>query len=383
MVFGIKVTITFALLSAVTSSVSPKGLPTFESFIQKYGRTYKQGSTEYLERKVAYEKRREDAERQNSNSEKLWTAGVNNLWDWTDEEYQSLLGWDGSVRPERNGHAMVRPHHQIFLQKSNILDDELPKEKLWSKLQMSTQVKNQGPCGSCWAIAAATVLEGHYEIYSGQFRTFSAQQMVSCTPNPRQCGGKGGCSGATAELAMEWVLKNGCATETDVPYAAADESCTVPNATSANQTNLATSSFGMIGWETLPINKYEPLVRALAMDGPVVVAAAASDWSNYDSGIFNGCPKDTVVNHAVTAIGYGEEKGTKYWLIQNSWGDDWGEDGHIRLFRHDKEPYCGMNNDPQAGVACKGETDPVPVCGMCGVLFDSVVPHFKASIADL
>jgi cathepsin L len=333
-----------------------------------------------MERKAAYEKKRDVAEQHNSNSDKLWTAGVNNLWDWTDSEYQSLLGWDSSVRPDRSGHAIVRPH-ESFLQKYKAHGDVLPKDKLWSNLVMSTQVKNQGPCGSCWAIAAATVLEGHYEIYSGKFRTFSAQQMVSCTPNPRQCGGKGGCSGATAELAMEWVLKNGCADETQVPYMADDTKCTVPNATSSNQTNLATSRFGMIGWETLPINKYEPLVRALAMDGPVVVAAAASDWSIYDSGIFNGCPKDTVVNHAVTAIGYGEEKGTKYWLIQNSWGEDWGEAGHIRLQRHDKEEYCGMNNDPQAGVACKGETDPVPVCGMCGVLFDSVVPHFKASIA--
>jgi len=106
-----------------------------------------------------------------------------------------------------------------------------------------------------------------------------------------------------------------------------------------------------------------------------------SDWSNYETGIFSGCPKDAVVNHSVPAIEHCEEKGRKYWLIQNSWGDDWGEDGHIRLFRHDKEPSCGMNNDPQAGVACKGKTDPVPVCGKCEDLFDSVVPHFKAAMS--
>merc|ERR1719440_2019487 len=141
------------------------------------------------------------------------------------------------------------------------------------------------------------------------------------------------------------------------------------------------SSFGMMGWETLPKNEYEPLMRALAEKGPVAVSAAADTWFNYESGIFNGCGKDAVIDHAVVAMGYGEDASTnaKFWLIQNSWGETWGESGHIRLQRIDSGDYCGMNNDPQKGVACEGETTPVPVCGMCGVLFDSVVPHFKGN----
>jgi len=377
MVLGFKVTLNLALFGVTSSSRTTQSLPSFDSFIQKYERSYEHDSAEYHERRAVYEKNRATAQEQNSRSDKMWTAGVNKLWDWTEAEYSKLLGWDSSVRPEgHSSHASVRPH-QTFLQQQG----ELPKEKLWSNLAMSKQVKNQGGCGSCWAVAASTTLEAHYEIYSGKFRTFSVQQMVSCTPNPRECGGKGGCSGATAELAMEWVLKHGLADETAVPYTATDSACTASNATKTNGTmEMAATSFGMTGWETLPINKYEPLVRALYERGPVVVSAAANTWGTYDSGIFNGCEKDSVVNHAVTAIGYGEEKGTKYWLIQNSWGEDWGEEGHIRMQRHSEEAYCGMNNDPQAGVACKGETDPVPVCGMCGILFDSVVPHFKPPV---
>merc|ERR1719197_732280 len=87
-------------------------------------------------------------------------------------------------------------------------------------------------------------------------------------------------------------------------------------------------AFGMTGWETLPKNKYEPLARALAERGPVAVSVAADAWFNYDNGIFNGCGKDAVIDHAVVAMGYGEDAttGNKYWLIQNSWGKDWGED---------------------------------------------------------
>merc|ERR1719263_1492941 len=171
-----------------------------------------------------------------------------------------------------------------------------------------------------------------------------------------------------------------------MPYTGGGGSCTMGSPTldmaqvltddSAAPTSSGGAAFGMTGWETLPKNEYAPLARALAEKGPVAVSVAADTWFNYESGIFNGCGKDAVIDHAVTAIGYGEQDGKKYWVIQNSWGQDWGENGHIRLERHDSDSYCGMNSDPQKGVACEGETAPVPVCGMCGVLFDSVVPHF-------
>jgi len=184
---------------------------------------------------------------------------------------------------------------------------------------------------------------------------------------------------------MDWVLKNGLADASQIPYTAKDGTCTRGSPTKDMAAALIDSSpalfggaaFGMTGWETLPKNEYEPLIRALAERGPVAVSVAADSWFSYESGIFDGCGKDAVVDHAVTAIGYGQENGRKFWVIQNSWGEDWGEDGKIKLLRHDKGDYCGMNNDPQKGVACQGETKPVPVCGMCGVLFDSVVPHFK------
>merc|ERR1719393_775056 len=121
----------------------------------------------------------------------------------------------------------------------------------------------------------------------------------------------------------------------------------------------------MTGWEMLPKNQLEPLMRALVERGPVAVSVAATEWNSYESGIFVAYGKDASSN-------------TKYWTIQNSWGNDWGENGHIRLLRHDSsDAYCGTDDKPEVGTACKGETDPVPVCGMCGVLFDSVVPHFS------
>lgn len=368
------ITVTILALS------NAQGLPSFESFIETHSRSYQQGSAEFQERESLYLQRKADAELQNANPERLWTAGVNKLWDWTEAELKTLRGWDGSNMPEGGSSTRSVKKHATFLQQ----EGDVPTEKTWTNLATAQHIRNQGDCGSCWAIAASTVLEGHTEIYRGSPRTFSAQQIVECTPNPRHCGGDGGCKGATAELAMDWVLKNGCAEAADIPYTAQDAVC--PETTSstaamaqilADDSHPGASSFGMTGWETLPKNEYGPLVHALAEKGPVAVSVAADTWFSYESGIFNGCGKDAVIDHAVVAMGYGEEAGRKYWLIQNSWGQDWGEKGHIRLERHEGGDYCGMNNDPQKGVACQGETAPVPVCGMCGILFDSVVPHFS------
>jgi cathepsin L len=367
---------TFAVASLLTTA----GAATFEAFVQFHGRSYTKGTAEYKMRQELFHERLAAVEAHNAQEQRLWTAGVNKLADWTESELLALRGWDGSVRPSATGH--VRPHRAFLQQDDEDSTEDLPAAKAWD-VSATRNIRNQGDCGSCWAIASATVLEAHAEIY-GHPRTFSAQQIVECTPNPRSCGGNGGCGGATAELAMDWVMKNTVAQEDELPYTGQDAKCksVLDSNPSLAMTQLfgapsSAAGFGMTGWETLPKNSYEPLVRALAQKGPVAVSVAADSWFNYESGIFNGCGKDAVIDHAVTAIGYGQDVDTKYWVIQNSWGSDWGEAGHIRLERHPDGQYCGMNNDPQKGVACQGENDPVPVCGMCGVLFDSVVPHFQ------
>jgi len=364
-----------SFLSVTLLGTAQSSLMSFDSFVERYSRSYQKGSSEHGMRRALYEARLNASEAHNSQAHRLWTAGVNEFWDWSEGETMSLRGWDGSAKPA--GHGVVRKH--AFLQRDIISDDSsLPDEKIWSGLSAERHTRNQGNCGSCWAIASATVLEAHAEI-SGNPRTFSAQQIVECTPNPRHCGGDGGCDGATAELAMDYVMKNGLPTEEVVPYTGGNGACprAEAGAVMAQLFGSSAAVVGMTGWQTLPKNEYAPLAHALAERGPVAVSVAADAWFNYNSGIFNGCAQDAVVDHSVTAIGYGAEAGRKYWVIQNSWGTEWGEGGNIRLERHPDGQYCGMNNDPQKGIACKGETDPVPVCGMCGILFDSVVPHFR------
>lgn len=233
-------------------------------------------------------------------------------------------------------------------------------------------VKDQGYCGSCWAFASTAVIESHVAIQTGKLFDLSVQQIAMCSPNPNNCGGSGGCNGATAEIAFDYVTgSQGLFEEFQYSYQAyygENSACNVPTQTAPKAT--------IDGFVKLPVNNYTALLNAVATVGPIVVSVDASTWGAYKGGIFNGCnQKNPDINHAVVLVGYGEENGQKYWLIRNSWSASWGEQGYIRIARsEDDESNCGSDITPHDGNACDGEDEPQTVCGVCGVLFDSSYP---------
>lgn len=377
----------------------------FTAFVQQYGRNYSKGTAEYSHRFGLFSSRLQRAEQHNAKTSQLWLAGTGPLADYTEQELQQQLGWFGVASPTR-GHGPKQLRTGMFL--AQLEGHEAPKEVLpeevmnWTKLSSLSRVRNQGGCGSCWAVTSSTVLDAHAEIYKSPQRSFSIQELVSCVPNPRSCGGTGGCEGATVELAMNYALNSAMVDETQDPYTGSDTSCRTKAPLVAAQltpagkaqgdleqpgvhVSLASAgfkSFGMRGWERLPENKAEPLLRAVYERGPVAVSVAADGWDLYVSGIFDSCSKDAVINHAVTLIGYGKDRALdkKFWLIQNSWGHTFGEDGRIRLLRQDNDEseFCGTDSQPKEGTGCDGGPAQVKVCGMCGILYDNVVPHFSA-----
>ena len=205
----------------------------------------------------------------------------------------------------------------------------LPKSVDWSEEgKVNPIIPQQGGCGSCWTFAATAAIESHFYIASGEEPiSLSEQNILDCTPNPDQCGGKGKCTGATVELALNYVAdvtskkEGGMFTIDDVPYDAMDtEKC-------KTETSGKKASVGIQGWTQLPSNSYKATMNALAKVGPVAIAVAASGWGMYEKGVFES--SEATVNHAVLLVGYGvdEETGEKYWKVRNSWGPKFGEDG--------------------------------------------------------
>jgi cathepsin L len=379
-----------AIALGTIAALAQSGADVFEAHLAKHG--FQFSSDEYDMRKALFLQRLATVNAQNALPGARWKATTNRFSHLTENERAVMRGYRRGITAARRAASGASALETIDEPRK-----EIPEHISWRHLKTADHVRDQGSCGSCWAIATVSVLEAHYEIYSangGPTRTFSPQQTLECTPNPQECGGTGGCQGATVELGMAWILKNGVGTDDDVPYTAQDGSCPGANSEGVDSSQVlakadpvetvnAGSSFGLMAWQTLQSNVDYPLAHALATYGPVAVSAAASGWFEYSGGVFDGCQHDYIVDHAIVAYGYGKEGNNKYWLIRNSWGADWGEEGFIRLLRHDDGDHqCGTDTDPSQGLGCKGGPATVTVCGACGILYDSVVPHFAGSPAN-
>lgn len=364
---------TLASLSAL-QIISASQSGSYESFRATHGGSvFGQGTLSYEARRDLFQQRKDEVIAHNARG-LSWKMAVNHFSDHTDEELKSLLGYRRDMG--RHG-APTSSFLEIQGHDEGEIDiSRLAKEKDWSSSlnTSSSWVRSQGGCGSCWAVAATGALEMHMEKSLGRATRLSHQQLVDCVLNPMHCGGTGGCDGATAELAFDHGVKHGISAD-DV-YKSSDGKC------NAN----VPSSLSVASFKTLPINKESHLLRAVATHGPVVVSVDGGGFFGYHDGVFSGCEKDTVVNHAVLAVGYGKDPASQkdYWHIRNSWGADWGEKGFLRLERHTSDSaHCGIDNKPKDGVFCDNAPLSVPVCGMCGVASDSAYPTISARQGSL
>ncbi|CAE7351376.1 cpl-1 [Symbiodinium natans] len=328
------------------SSVSAEDVEAYDMFRNQFGRNDAYGSEHYHERLAFFAKRRAQVEAQNAKPDGTWWAKLNKFADITDSEYRAMLGYRRMGWTPASS-AIIKGGSS-FLQM-----DTLAASRDWRELKSGSFLRVQGGCGSCWAVAATGALEMHAELHKKlpSPKRLSFSQLLDCTPNPKHCGGDGGCSGATAELAFQYVHDHGIAAEDDYKDSEVSGKCRQP-----------TSLLNTRGFVKLPENQLLPLLTTLSEKGPAVVSVDAEAWTMYDSGIFNGCQQDATINHAVLLVGYGQTpKGEKYWLIRNSWGADWGEGGYLRLLRHDGDEangghngYCGTDYDPKDGVSSVG-----------------------------
>jgi cathepsin L len=142
------------------------------------------------------------------------------------------------------------------------------------------------------------------------------------------------------DSAFEYVETTKLETEADYPYTAEDDACS------------ATAKKGVVqlsGYKDVVADSPSQLQAAVAL-GPVSVAIEADTdvFQSYSSGIISSQDCGTNLDHGVLVVGYGEEGSKKFWILKNSWGSSWGEDGFFRVARDDKTSpgICGLQSQP-------------------------------------
>ena len=190
----------------------------------------------------------------------------------------------------------------------------------WRDKNVVTHVKNQGQCGSCWAFSTIGALEGAYAIKYDKLREFSEEQLVSCDTED------GGCGGGLMDNAFDWIGKNGgVCNESSFPYTSGGPCST--NCTIDPDTNVTNH---------VDVNQSQKSLEKAVSKQPVSIAIEADQlaFQSYQGGVITGdCGQQ--LDHGVLLVGYGYDRDLDldYWLIKNSWGTDWGEEGYVRIQR--------------------------------------------------
>jgi len=252
-----------------------------------------------------------------------FTLGINHFADMTNEEYRAQL----STFPSKEQGATYLP----------ALNSSVPDSVDWRTQGYVTPVKDQGQCGSCWAFSTVASLEGQYFRKYGTLVSLAEQQLVDCSGSY----GNMGCNGGLMDSAFRYIQSlapQGLDTEDSYRYTARDGACKASSGTQASP--AATVS----GFTDIPQGSESGLQSALAENGPISVAIDASHMSFqfYTSGVYyEGACSSRQLDHGVTAVGYGTESGKDYWIVKNSWGTVWGDEGYIKMSRN-RNNNCGI-----------------------------------------
>jgi len=308
----------------------------------------------------------EEIERHNAQGSS-YSKGINAFTDLTAEEFKETFLGTKSIPSSKN-----LPRHVS----NRDLTKDLPNSVNWVEAGAVTDVKDQGACGSCWAFSLTSQVESYAFINNGELPELSTQQVTSCTPNTLSCGGTGGCKGSVTQLGYNYLQLFGSVASEDWPYVSGD---TMVGGDCDYDLSSMTPVVGLTGYNSLTPNDEMAVMEHIANVGPLSIALDASNWGSYSGGVFDGCSFDEniSINHGVQLVGYGTDFGPlgtfPYWLVRNSWGPGWGEDGYIRIKR---TAECGLNSTPMDGTACVGGpgNDQQTVCGMCGMLLDTTFP---------
>ena len=284
----------------------------FDALLSKYNKTY-ENEKEKDKRLKIYIRNTKKIDENNElykNNKISYLQEENKFTDLTWSEFQDTLGLriplDFNNKPKSKRTSYYSYHHgePNLAQSVNLINTGT-----------ITPVKDQSThCGSCWAFSVVGAIEGAYFKNTGNLTELSPSDLIDCSEHTY------GCNGGYPGLAFEHVFSEGIAKESDLPYIPTSKTCKK----NLDRSVKISSIIYLNGSDDImyTLDKKRVPVSALICAPP--------NMTPYKEGVFNdeNCMEhcSASVNHAVLVVGYGtDDVGGDYWLVKNSWGDDWGE----------------------------------------------------------
>jgi C1A family cysteine protease len=257
-----------------------------------------------------------DVQRLNQHLEKSnagWVAKKNHLTGLSKKEARAVMGLRENVG---QGVEFLGPQTELREQLPSAIDWRNKDGQNWV-----SPIADQGNCGSCVAFASVGVLETQYKI-SSLLPSFniklSPQHLFAC--------GGGGCGfGWTPSSATRFIQQNGVPDEACLPYtsgATGDDVACRASCPDASQRSVKIYGYRNPTRGTTDVMS----VKQALQSGPVVTTLSVySDFMAYAGGVYKHVSGEYLGGHAISIIGYDDTKGA--YIIRNSWGLEWGENG--------------------------------------------------------
>jgi len=299
----------------------------FKSFVKRFDKSYSDKG-EYKRRYKVFKQNMKRVQFLRETERGTGQYGVTEFADMSEHEFKThKLG----LLKQAGGLLKDLPDWP----EADIPDVKLPVEFDWRKLGAVTPVKNQGMCGSCWAFSVTGNVEGQWKIRRGKLLSLSEQELVDCDKYDN------GCNGGLPTNAYEAIIElGGLELEDDYTYDGEDEKCHF------NKTMVRAVVSGGV---TMPTNETQ-MAQWLLKNGPISIGINANAMQFYYGGISHPwrflCNPQSL-DHGVLIVGFGIHhyplfrRDLPFWIVKNSWGPGWGEQGYYRVYRGDGT--CGVN----------------------------------------
>lgn len=250
---------------------------------------------------------------------KTWKAGPSSFFEgWTIGDVKMLEGvgvsnMGGNVPP------CIVPDTPV--------PESFDARQKWPQC-FNSPIYNMGNCTASWAISTASALSNRFCVSTPSVFSelmLSPQQLLSCDSQNR------GCNGGDIDSAWQYIQREGLVSEICFPYQA--DGTVNCQSRCSNEAPLKSSSQCLL-------NSLSAIRREIFLNGPVVAPLfLVNDFLIYRTGLYQEMPTATQLSnknrnriiHAVKIIGWGTMEGKPYWLIENSWGEDWGENGYAKV----------------------------------------------------